>query len=157
VVNPEDIVKPRDKVSVLIKDLDLSKRRITLSLREAKGDPWRGFMDQYAAGQSISGTLEKKEKFGFFIKLVPGVVGLLPMSKINQSAKRADLEKLQPGEPVTVVVEEIRAAERKVSLSPGDAADETDWKRHAKSDSASLGTLGDKLRRALRIKQKKDA
>jgi small subunit ribosomal protein S1 len=84
-------------------------------------------------------------------------VGLLPMSKINQSAKRADLEKLQSGDPVTVVIEEIRATERKVSLSPCDVADETDWKRHAKSDSAGLGAFGDKLQRALRIKQKKDA
>jgi len=154
VVNPEDIVKPHDKVNVMIKEMDLAKRRISLSLREALGDPWSGFTEQYAAGQSISGTLEKKEKFGFFIKLAPGVVGLLPISKINQSAERANLDRLKPGEPVTVVIEEIRIAERKVSLSPGDTADETDWKRHARNDSGGMGTLGDKLQRALRSKQK---
>jgi small subunit ribosomal protein S1 len=137
ILNPEEIVKPQDKVSVSIKELDLKKRRI------------------FAAGQSITGKLEKKEKFGLFISLAPGVTGLLPQSKINQSTDRAAFEKLKVGDPVTVTIEEIKFAEKKVSLAPGDAADEQDWHKHTQSASNGFGSLGEKLQKALQSKEKK--
>jgi small subunit ribosomal protein S1 len=94
VLNREEIVTPKETVSVLIKDMDLAKRRIPLSLKDAQGDPWASFTGNFSEGQSITGALEKNEKFGLFIKLAPGVVGLLPQSKINQSPERATLESL---------------------------------------------------------------
>jgi small subunit ribosomal protein S1 len=155
ILNPEEIVKPQDKVSVSIKELDLKKRRISLSIRETQADPWISFKDNFAAGQSITGKLEKKEKFGLFISLAPGVTGLLPQSKINQSTDRAAFEKLKVGDPVTVTIEEIKFAEKKVSLAPGDAADEQDWHKHTQSASNGFGSLGEKLQKALQSKEKK--
>jgi small subunit ribosomal protein S1 len=155
ILNPEEVVKPHDLVSVSIKDLDFQKRRISLSIRDTKADPWAGFRDNYPAGQSLTGTLEKKEKFGLFIALVPGVTGLLPQSKINQSADRAVFEKLKTGDAVTVVIEEINFSERKVSLAPGDSSDEQDWHKHTQSASNVFGSLGEKLQQALQSKEKK--
>ncbi len=156
--NPEEVVRPGDAVSVLVKEIDLDKRRISLSLREAKGDPWVDFKNEYKAGGRITGTLEKKEKFGFFITLAPGVTGLLPQSVINQAPERADLEKLKPGDPVTVTIEEIKVSERKVSLSTGEASEANDWREHAQSSEAgSLGSLGEMLQKALKAKEKKNS
>jgi small subunit ribosomal protein S1 len=155
ILNPEDVVKPNDKVSVSIKELDLKKRRISLSIRETKADPWTSFKDNFAPGQRISGTLEKKEKFGLFISLAPGVTGLLPQSKINQSTDRAAFEKLKIGDAVTVTIEEIKFAEKKVSLAPGDAADDQDWHQHTQNASNVFGSLGEKLQQALQSKEKK--
>ncbi|MDX9787368.1 MAG: 30S ribosomal protein S1 [Desulfobacterales bacterium] len=157
VVNAEDIVRPKDRISVLVKDVDLEKRRITLSIRETKADPWTSFKDNYASGQRITGTLEKKEKFGFFIQLAPGVTGLLPQSKINQTPDRADFEKLKPGDSVSVLIEEIKPNEKKVTLAPGDGGDAQDWKNHTQKDSIGLGDLGEKLRQALQTNEKKSS
>lgn len=154
--NPEDVVRPGDGVSVMVKEIDLEKRRISLSIREAKGDPWVDFKNEHKAGSRITGTLEKKEKFGFFINLAPGVTGLLPQSVINQSPDRAELEKLKPGNPVAVTIQEIKVSERKVSLSTGEATETDDWRDHAPSvESGNLGSLGEKLQQALKAKEKK--
>jgi len=154
--HPEDVVKPGDTVSALVKEIDLEKRRISLSIKEAKGDPWVDFRNEYKTGTRITGTLEKKEKFGFFINLVPGVTGLLPQSVINQSPDRADLEKLKPGDPLAVNIEEIKVSERKVSLSTGQASETDDWHDHTPSfEGGGLGSLGEKLKQALKAKEKK--
>jgi small subunit ribosomal protein S1 len=154
--NPEDVVKPGDKTSVLVKEIDLEKRRISLSIREAKGDPWVDFSNEHKAGAGITGTLEKKEKFGYFINLAPGVTGLLPQSVINQSPDRADIEKLKSGDTVAVVIQEIKVSERKVSLGTGQGAEADDWRSHTPSfEGGGLGSLGEKLQQALRAKEKK--
>jgi small subunit ribosomal protein S1 len=157
ILNPEEVVRPNDKVSVSIKELDLKKRRISLSIRETKADPWTSFKDNYAAGQRITGKMEKKEKFGLFISLAPGVTGLLPQSKINPSPDRAAFEKLKVGDAVTVTIEEIKFAEKKVSLAPGDAADEQDWQKHTQSTGNVFGSLGEKLQQAFQSKEKKSS
>lgn len=157
VVNTEDIVRPNDRVSVLIKDMDLEKRRISLSIRETKADPWTSFKENYATGQRVSGTLEKKEKFGYFIQVIPGVTGLLPLSKINQAPDRAEFEKLKPGDTLPVVIEEIKPNEKRVTLATADAGDDGDWKKHTQHESIGLGALGEKLKQALQTKEKKSS
>jgi small subunit ribosomal protein S1 len=155
--HPEDMVRPGDAVSVMVKEIDLSKRRIGLSIRDAKGDPWVDFKNDYRAGQRITGTLEKKEKFGYFINLVPGVTGLLPQSVINKAPERSDLEKLKSGSQVAVTIEQIKVTERKVSLTTGEASEDTDWRQHAPSTGGgSLGSLGEMLQQAMKSKQKKN-
>ena len=64
VLKPEDEVTVGETVSVLIKEVDLEKRRISLSIRDAEGDPWIDVSEKYTAGQAIEGILEKKESFG---------------------------------------------------------------------------------------------
>jgi len=92
VANAEEVVRPGDHVRALVKDIDYKNRRISLSIRDAGGDPWIDFRNNFSAGQTITGTLEKRESFGLFIKLSPGVIGLLPQSKINQSPDRSPLK-----------------------------------------------------------------
>ena len=156
ITNPEEVARPGETVNVLVKEVDQEKRRISLSIRETKGDPWVDFKNEHKAGDRITGTLEKKEKFGFFITLAPGVTGLLPQSVINQSEERADLEKLKSGAPVTVTIAAIKVAERKVSLDTGDGAEANDWRDHTPSfEGGGLGSLGEKLQQALNTQGKK--
>ncbi|UCF89953.1 MAG: 30S ribosomal protein S1 [Desulfobacterales bacterium] len=149
VVKSEDVVTPGETVPVLIKDIDSAHRRISLSLREAEGDPWLEVADKFAVGQSTEGPIEKKEKFGYFITLAPGITGLLPKSKLNKLANPASIEKLREGDPIPVIVEEIKLHERKITLAPGDAANERDWRKYAQGPPPALGSLGEKLQQAL--------
>lgn len=154
VVNPEEIVTPNEMVSVKIKEIDLEKRRISLSIREAGGDPWTTFKETSKVGSTVSGTVENREKFGIFVKLASGITGLLPQSKINQSADRASFDKLKQGDSVTVLIEEIKSAEKKVTLAPGDAAEAGDWRQHLQSGGGGgFGSLGEKLQQALKNKK----
>ena len=148
VLNPEDIVRPGETVNVMVKEADIDNRRISLSLRYAEGDPWVEVPEKYRPGQAIEGVVEKKEKFGYFITLQPGVTGLLPKSKISRSARPAAVEKLKEGDPVVIVIDEINLQDRKITLSPGDAGDAGNWQKYA-ADRTSASSLGEKLRAAL--------
>ncbi|PID73792.1 MAG: 30S ribosomal protein S1 [Desulfobacterales bacterium] len=128
---PGDVVTPGQTVTIMIKDIDTGKRRISLSLRDAGDDPWTGVEDRYPVGAAVSGTVEKMERFGMFIQLEPGVTGLIPKSRLARAEKPGELEKLPPGAPVTVMVEEIQTEARKITLSPADMKDEDDWRKYA--------------------------
>ena len=161
ILKPEEVVNTGETVSVLIKELDPHRRRISLSMRDVEGDPWLEIEGKYQQGQSITGTVDKKEKFGYFITLEPGITGLLPSSAIKRSPNANRLEKLKTGNIVTVTISQINSADRRISLTPGDETDEGDWKKFvstssgASTSSSALGSLGAKLQRAMHEKKKR--
>ena len=154
VLHPEELVQPGQSISVMVKDVDAQKRRISLSMRDAEGDPWLDVKDKFTAGQPVQGTVEKQEKFGIFVALAPGIVGLLPRSVIKQSPKASRIESIKPGNSIDVVVETIRAAERKISLGLGEGNEESDWRQFSSKKKADqgggLGDLAEKLAAALK-------
>ncbi len=158
VLKPEDIVQPGQSVSVLIKDVDTTQRRISLSIRDAEGDPWLDVADKFTVDQSVTGTVEKKEKFGIFIQLAPGIVGLLPGSVIKQPPNAARIETLKPGDKIEVQVAAIKPDERKISLGLADGEDEGDWRQFSEqsrqNSTSGLGSLGEMLSEALKNKKK---
>ena len=153
VTKPQEVVNEEESVSVLIKEIDPGKRRIALSIRDAEGDPWLEVPEKYAVGKSIQGTVEKKEKFGYFINLSPGITGLMPKSNFSRSSKPAMIEKLREGDTLPVIIEALHLKERKITLAPGDAAHEKDWQKYSQDSQAQLGDLGEKLKKALESKK----
>lgn len=160
IAKPSDVVSPGDVVTVSIKEIDLAKRRISLSLKEAAGDPWANVGDSFAIGATVTGTVENRQQFGIFITLAPGITGLLPASKLRDATEPAVYEKLHTGDTATVVVSEIDQEKRKITLAPvGEAKEHDDWKHFVKKEKASapqgggLNLLGDKLQEALAKKK----
>jgi small subunit ribosomal protein S1 len=153
IIRPEEVVNPGDTVSVVVKELDIPKKRISLSIKDAEGDPWLEVEEKFRVGQPVEGTLEKKEKFGYFIALQPGVTGLLPASKMKAAQKPSVLEKLKAGDMVRVVIEEIHTRERKITLGPADSMEEEDWKAFTKQGAKPSTLLGEKLKKALEEKK----
>lgn len=123
---PADFVSEGQQVSVKIKSIDPDKRRISLSMKDAEGDPWMDVADKYQAGQKVTGTVEKQEQFGIFIQLEPGITGLLPKSVIARSENPAPFEMLHGGDTVEIVIGEVKAGERKISLTTGDVQDDNE-------------------------------
>ena len=140
-------------MAVVVKEIDPEKRRISLSLRDAAGDPWLEAAEKFSPGQTLEGVLEKKEKFGYFITLEPGVTGLMPRSTLARHRNPAQIEKLKVGDSVPVVVEAVNAAERKITLAPAGSAGERDWQGFVGDSASSLGVLGEKLRQAMERKK----
>ncbi len=156
VINPADVVKAGETVSVMIREVDAKGRRISLSIRDALGDPWLEVPDKFSVGQVIIGILEKKEKFGYFVSLAPGITGLLPKSKFGGAEKPGLIEQLKAGDPIAVTVEEIHPFERKITLAPGDAKEEGAWKSFVQAAiHAPVSDLAEKLRLAMESKKNK--
>ncbi|RJR47620.1 MAG: 30S ribosomal protein S1 [Desulfobacteraceae bacterium] len=154
VMRPEDVANPGDMVEVVVKEIDSSKRRISLSMREAEGDPWADVETSFSVGQIAEGMVEKKERFGWFVSLAPGITGLLPKSRIAESGAPGLADKIREGETLKVLIEMIQPQERRITLGPADRKDEEDWRQFAApTGKKTLGSLGERLQSAIKSKE----
>ncbi len=150
---PGDMVQVGDMVPAVVKQIDAEKQRISLSMRDAEGDPWLNVAEKYPVGQTVQGTVEKRQQFGLFITLEPGVTGLLPQSVMAKAEGDVKYDKLAPGDTVVVSIEAVNPGQRKISLGTGKKEDVVDWKGYKpKSAGTGLGSLGDALAKAMKRK-----
>jgi small subunit ribosomal protein S1 len=154
---PDEVVQPGQTVFVVVKAVDGENRRVSLSLRDAEGDPWADVESKYRPGQPVTGTVEKKERFGIFITLEPGVTGLLPRSKITAAQDSAAIERLKPGNPIHIIIDTVNLMDRKISLALSGETDSDEWKNYSapQTSGGGLGSLGDMLQQAMDAKNKK--
>ena len=161
VTKPEEIVHVGDTVAVKIKDINSESRRISLSLREAEGDPWQDAAQRFAAGSLVQGTVDGRSPHGLFIALAPGITGLLPAGVIKNAKNSGQYSKLDKGDSVTLIVQNLDTAARRISLAPEgtDAAatvDDKAWKQHANlgraTENTGINTLAQALHKAMQNK-----
>jgi small subunit ribosomal protein S1 len=120
-VKPEDIVKVGDKVEVLIKELDWDRNRISLSLRGAKGDPWNDAVAKFPQGTTFTGKVTNIQPFGAFVQLIPGVEGLIPISRLGRGRRLSSpSEVLSEGQELLVEVDSVDIERHRFSLKPVD-------------------------------------
>ncbi len=149
---PEEEVSPGDRIPVMIKNVDPEAKRIALSMRDAEGDPWLGVSQRYQQGQVVEGVAENQEKFGLFVRLEPGVVGLIPSSKIERATDPA-VKKIKPGDSLQVAIESIDEEKRRITLSPAEDTLRNEDLQSYTSKNTELGSLGQKLKLALQEKK----
>ncbi len=154
VLKPDDVVQVGERVQVVIKSIDMDSKRISLSIKDALGDPWTGAAAKYEIGSIIEGRLEKREKFGLFISLEPGVTGLMPSSNISNAEKPSDFEKLKPDDSVQVMIQAVDEENRRLTLTSIDQKGGDNWKQFANSKkTSSLGTMESLFREAMKKKK----
>lgn len=139
---PEDALELAQEVQVKIKDINPENRRISLSLKDAAGDPWQNAAEEFPVGSTVKGKVEKHAQHGLFISLMPGVTGLMPASVIKNSPIASELNKLQTGDEINVLVQNIDTGSRRISLAPINPKapeKETDnsWKAHTRSEPSA--------------------
>lgn len=158
ILKPEDAVSEGETVQVVVKAIDLEKKRLSLSIRDAHGDPWQGATLKYPVGSKVTGSVEKKESYGIFVKLEPGVTALLPKSKLAEAANASALGSKKPGESIELLVEAVDEEKRRITLVSTEAADgASNWKGYTATPKAasgsSMGTMGDLLKAAMNKKK----
>ena len=158
----EDVVNVGDVVNVKVKEVNPEARRISLSLRDAEGDPWQDAASRFAPATVVTGTVESRAQFGLFVNLAPGITGLLPAGVIKGCKNAAELNKLDKGDSVTLTVQNLDTAARRISLAPegyegAPAREDHSWKQHASTNSSSsaggLNTMAQALQKAMQNKR----
>ena len=76
VLDPSQIVKPGDEITVKILSVDDGKQKISLGLKQLTADPWSKVQDTYEVGQVRTGRVTRVTDFGAFVELEPGVEAL---------------------------------------------------------------------------------
>jgi len=158
------LVAPEMTAPFEILSIDLEKKRIGVALVPEGSSRAGGTAPSQpgiAPGARLTGKVERHEKFGVFVFLAPGRIGLIPSSETGV-AKEADVAKAFPvGADVDVVVLEVEAPPgRRIRLSVKaivDAHEAEEVREYAERADAApaegFGSLADKLRGALKPRE----
>lgn len=111
VEKPESYVKVGQTVDVKAIGVDTNTGKLTLSLKQLTPDPWQDIAKMFALEQMVKGKVTRLTAYGAFVTLLPGIEGLIHISKIPPG------EEPKVGQDVECSVEEVSAEKHKISLS----------------------------------------
>lgn len=116
-VHPGKIVSTSQQVEVMVLDVDLSKRRISLGLKQCTNNPWEDLSATYAVGTEINGEIRSITEFGLFVGLNEDIDGLVHLSDISwETAGEEALEGFTKGDMVKAKVLDIDVNKERISL-----------------------------------------
>jgi small subunit ribosomal protein S1 len=115
--HPSEVATVGQEVEVEVLDVDLERERVSLSLKATQEDPWKEFERKYKAGEILNGQVTKLVPFGAFVRVAPGIEGLVHISELSHEHVDTPESVLSVGQDVTVKVIDVEVSRRRVSLS----------------------------------------
>ena len=116
-VHPGKIVSTSQQVEVMVLDVDLGKRRISLGLKQCSGNPWEEYSTANPAGTEIEGEIRNITEFGLFVGLTEEIDGLVHLSDISWEATgEAALEGFNKGDMVKAKILDVDIDKERISL-----------------------------------------
>ncbi len=116
-VHPGKIVSTSQEVEVMVLEVDSDKRRISLGLKQAQGNPWEDFAQKHPVGTKVTGEVKNATEFGLFIGLDGDVDGMVHMSDIAWGISGEDALALhRKGEEVEAIVLDVDVEKERISL-----------------------------------------
>jgi small subunit ribosomal protein S1 len=139
-VHPGKILSTTEEVEVVVLEVDPSKRRISLGLKQTLDNPWNAFADQFPVGATVEGEVKNKTEFGLFVGLEGDVDGMVHLSDLdwNLPGEQA-IENFNKGDAVQAVVLDVDVDKERISLgikqlskdSVGEAAASGELRKNA--------------------------
>ena len=115
--HPGKIVATSEQVDVIILDVDEPKRRISLGLKQAQGNPWELFLEAHPVGSTIEGEIRNITEFGLFIGVGAEIDGMVHMSDISwDEAGEAAMQHYSKGQMVKAKVLDVDVEKERISL-----------------------------------------
>lgn len=116
-VHPGKIVSTSEQVDVVILDVDEPKRRISLGLKQAVGNPWELFLEAHPPGSVIEGEIKNITEFGLFIGLPNDIDGMIHMSDLSwDQAGEVAIQQYNKGQTVKAKVLDVDVEKERISL-----------------------------------------
>lgn len=139
-VHPGKILSTSQEVDVVVLEVDPTKRRISLGLKQTLENPWEAFAHSHPAGTEVEGEVKNKTEFGLFIGLDGDVDGMVHLSDLdwNRPGEQV-IEEFNKGDVVKAVVLDVDVDKERISLgikqlgrdSVGEAASSGDLRKNA--------------------------
>ncbi len=115
--HPGKIVSTSQEVEVVVLDVDASKRRISLGLKQVQRNPWEEFQDEHPIGSIVEGEIRNITEFGLFIAVGPEIDGMIHMSDLSwEEAGEAAIAKFEKGQVVKAKVLDVDVEKERISL-----------------------------------------
>ncbi len=143
-----------EELIVLVTSIDFDKRRVGLALAPEGATPGTQIESTIAVGAVVTGTVERIEPFGVFLRVGPGQVGLIPNAEMGGTKNTDYRKEFPPGTEIKVAVLSIEDGGKRIRLSRTQALrmeEEAETKGYmdtARKGSGFGMTLGEALRRS---------
>jgi small subunit ribosomal protein S1 len=115
--HPGEVVKKGDKLDVVILNIDIGQRRISLGHKQLQDNPWEAFAVAYSAGTEAEGKVVRIVEKGVILELSMGVDGFVPLSQLSQTPIKNLTESFPIGTELPVKVIEFDKESKKIVLS----------------------------------------
>jgi small subunit ribosomal protein S1 len=115
--HPSEMVKIDQELEVRVLHIDREKQKIALGLKQQQNNPWEHVEEKYPKGSSHKGTVVNVMSYGAFVKLEPGIEGLVHISEMSWT-KRVNhpTELVNVGDEIQVVILEVDKQGQQLSL-----------------------------------------
>jgi small subunit ribosomal protein S1 len=117
IASPTDVLQAGQRVRVVVKKVDRQTGKISLSARDLVESPWKRAADKYHVGATVRGVVSRIAQFGAFVKLEPGVEGLVHVSELATRHVRSVGDVVKEGEQVECRVLAVDPDEQRMALS----------------------------------------
>jgi small subunit ribosomal protein S1 len=116
-VHPGKIVATSQEVEVMVLDVDSTKRRISLGLKQVQGNPWEAFLEAHPVGSELEGEIRNITEFGLFIGLSADIDGMVHMSDLSwDEPGELAMAKYNKGDMVRAKVLDVDPEKERISL-----------------------------------------
>ena len=151
-----DVLKEGDEIQVKVLSVDRDAERVSLSIKDTLPGPWENIEEKAEVGSVLEGTVKRLVAYGAFVEILPGVEGLVHISRIAHEHIGTPQEVLEEGQTVQVKVLDVNPQEKRISLSikdltekPKEAREETfSYEMPEETTGFSFGdVIGDQLKK----------
>lgn len=115
--HPSEVVSVGDEIEVYVKDLDVENKKVSLGYKKTEDDPWAKFKSEYPIGTVFTAPVVSITKFGAFVRILPGIDGLVHISEISRDRVEKVSDVLTVGQEVTVKLIGVDFDNKRISLS----------------------------------------
>ncbi len=116
-VHPGKIVSTSQEVEVVVLEVDASKRRVSLGLKQAQENPWDAFLSAHPVGSTIEGEVKNATEFGLFIGFENDIDGMVHLSDLDWNLPGEEaISKYKKGDVVKSKVLDVDVEKERISL-----------------------------------------
>ncbi len=115
--HPSDMLRIDQEVEVKILNIDREREKIALGLKQLSENPWESIENRYPIMSRVKGEVVNIVNYGAFVKLEPGVEGLVHISEMSWTRRiNHPSELVSLGDEIEVIVLEINKDKQEISL-----------------------------------------
>ena len=115
--HPSEAVKPGDRLTVVVLEINKDKERISLGLKQLQSNPWERIEERFPIGQKVKGKITNLMPYGAFVQIEEGIEGLIHVSELSWTKRiTRPSDVLTLGQEVEAVVLGVNKEDQKISL-----------------------------------------
>ena len=115
--HPSEAVKPGDRLTVVVLEINKDKERISLGLKQLQSNPWDRIEERFPIGKKVAGKITNLMPYGAFVQIEEGIEGLIHVSELSWTKRIVrPSDVLTLGQDIEAVVLGVNKEDQKISL-----------------------------------------